>query len=47
MLETILETVKSIDDKVDEILEQLGDYLDEVHYRRAWNGEYQHNGEEH
>lgn len=44
MLEKILETVRSIDGKVDDILEQLGDYLDDVHYPHSING--YHNGDE-
>ena len=44
VLEKILATVRSIDGKVDDILEQLGDYLDDAHYRHSING--YHNGEE-
>ena len=44
VLEKILATVRSIDGKVDDILEELGDYLDDTHYRHNYNG--YHNGEE-
>jgi hypothetical protein len=46
VLETILKTVRSIDGKVDNLLEQLGEYLEETHYRHSWSNGCHHNGEE-
>jgi hypothetical protein len=45
VLEKILATVRSIDGKVDDILEQLGEYLDDTHYRHNCANGY-HNGDD-